>query len=157
MTAKKNTFGQPITPDVLATIAGRELLIHHLGHWPTFHDFEVLSITIERPLVTTITHDLRATFLIFDLSKSPDSPERKQGTVEILFEYIDNLQIEGFNHQNPIMGLSITPADDPSSGLQVIWTGTGPGWKNDVSFTCGCITVLRVIDLNPFKKSTPFK
>jgi hypothetical protein len=155
MTASKTIFGEPIAPDILATIAGRELLIHHLGHWTTFHDFEVLSITLERPLVTSITHDLRATFLIFDLSKSPDSPERKQGTVEILFEYIDNLQIEGFNHQNPIMGLSITPAKDPSSGLQIVWMGTGPGWKNDVSFTCGRITVLRVIDLNPFRKSLP--
>lgn len=155
MTASKTTFSQPIAPDILATIVGRELLIHHLGHWPSFHDFEVLSITLERPLVTTISHDLRATFLIFDLSKTPDSPERKQGTVEILFECIDNLQIEGFNHQNPIMGLLITPAKDPSSGLQVIWTGTGAGWKNDVSFTCECIRVLRVIDLNPFRKSLP--
>jgi hypothetical protein len=153
MTAPKTTSGQPIAPDILASIAGRELLIHHLGHWPTFHDFEVLSVTLERPVIIGAPPDLRATFFIFDLSQAPDSPGRKQGTAEILFEGIDNLRLEGFNHQNPIMGLSITPSEDPSRGYQVTWIG--PAWKNDASFICEGITVLRVIDLNPFQKSLP--
>lgn len=154
MTAPANIFTTLISPEILASITGRDLLIHHLGHWPTFHDFEVLSITVERPLVITAAKDLRATFLIFDLNKSPDSPERKQGTAEILFQDIDDLIIEGFNHQNPIMGLSITQATPPKTGFQVTWTGTGP--KNDASFTCSHITIIRVIDLNPFQKPIPF-
>ncbi|HEY1173040.1 MAG TPA: Imm50 family immunity protein [Verrucomicrobiae bacterium] len=154
MTVPTNIFTTPIAPDTLASISGRELLTQHLGHWPTFHDFEVLSITVERPLVITATKDLRATFLIFDLTKSPDSPERKQGTVEILFEDIDDLKIEGFNHQNPILGLSITHSPDEPSRLAVKWAG--PAWKNDASFTCSHISILRVIDLNPFQKTLPY-
>ena len=153
MTTPANTFGQPIAPEVLASIAGRELLIHHLGHWPNFHDFEVLSVTLDRPIVIGDPPDLRATFFIFDLSQAPESPERKQGTVEILFEGIDDLRLEGFNHQNPIMGLSIVPAGDTSRGLQVTWTG--PAWKNDASFICARITVIRVVDLNLFRKPYP--
>lgn len=154
MTAPTNIFTSPIAPEILSSISGRDLLIHHLGLWPTFHDFEVLSITVERPLVMTATKDLRVTFLIFDLTKSPDSSERKQGTAEILFEEINDLIIEGFNHQNHIMGLSITHAISPKTGFQVCWNGTGT--KNDTSFTCSHITVLRVIDLNPFQKAMPF-
>ena len=68
-----------ISQEVLAAISGRELLIQHLGYWPTFHDFEVIDIKLERaPWLTTATCDLLATFFIYDLGKAPDDPERKQ-------------------------------------------------------------------------------
>lgn len=148
------TWG-PISPEVIASISGRELLIEHLGYWPTFHDFEVVAITLERALLKATACDLRATFLVFDTQKTPDDSQRKQGTAEFLFEDVDDLQIDGFNHQNPIMGLSIIPAE-PSGfqrRFQVKWGGTG--MRHEVSFICGRISVLRVIDLNPFRKPNP--
>jgi hypothetical protein len=146
-------FDRTIAPEALALISGRELLIQHLGYWPTFHDFEVLSIELNRALVSATTNDLRATFLVFDLNKSPDDPERKQGSAEFLFEDVDDLQIVGFNHQNPILGLVIGPSE-PIGGerrFRVDWGGTC--MPHEVSFSCGRISVLRVIDLNPFRKA----
>src|SRR5438093_9856580 len=147
MRSPERTFQETISPETLAIISGRELLIQHLGHWPTFHDFELLSLTLERAVVSAITHDLRATFFVFDLNRSPDDPERKQGTAEFLFEGIDALHIEGFNHQNPIMGLSIVPCEPlgEERRFRVEWGGTC--MQHDVSFTCGRIAVLRVVDL----------
>lgn len=155
MTRPKTGFQEALSPAVLSSIFGRELLVQHLGYWPTFHDFEVLSLTLERTVVEATAQDLRATFLVFDAERSPDDPERRQGTVEFLFEGLAALRIEGFNHQNPILGLSIV-FEGPSAGPQrfrVQWGGTS--MQHDVSFTCGRIAVLRVVDLNPFRKARP--
>ena len=92
------------------------------------------------------------TFFVFDINKSPDDPERKQATAEFLFEEVDALRIDGFNHQNPIMGLSIEPPG-PERPFCVEWGGTCI--QHDVSFTCGRIAVVRVVDLNPFQKAFP--
>src|SRR5580698_6458660 len=101
MSPTERTFPETISPEVLAQIAGRDLLTQQLGHWPTFHDFEVLSLTLERAVVSATARDLRTTFFVFDLQKAPSDPRRKQGSVEFLFEDIDALHIDGFNHQNP--------------------------------------------------------
>jgi hypothetical protein len=155
MPSPERPFEGTVSPEVLAHISGRELLIEHLGHWPTFHDFEVLSLTLERPIVSALTHDLRATFFVFDLQKAPSDPERKQGTAEFLFESIDALHIDGFNYQNPILGVSISPSEPLGDAprFRVEWGGTC--MHHEVSFTCGRISVLRVVDLNPFQKAFP--
>src|SRR5262245_57544847 len=143
-----------ISDEVLADIVGRELLIDHLGGWPTFHDYEVVSIILERaPWLTTATCDMRATFYVFDLDKRHEDPQRKQGLAELLFRGIDDLRLEGFNHQNPIMGLSIVrdPSGYSRRRFRVEWGGTC--MPHEVSFSCSHISVLRVIDLNPFRKS----
>jgi len=155
MPSSERTFDRVISPETLALISGRELLIQHLGHWPTFHDFEVISLTLERALVSATAHDLRATFLIFDLHKAPDDQERKQGSAEFLFESVDDLHIEGFNHQNPITGLCIGPSSPlrDERRLRVEWGGAC--MQHEVSFSCGRIAVLRVVDLNPFRRALP--
>jgi hypothetical protein len=139
-----------ISKETLAKIHGHELLVSHIGYWPTFDDFEVISIKLERaPSGDTTSRDLRAIFSAFDINKKTTDPERKQALVEIQFETISSLQIEGFNHQNPITGLSIRQIDDGK--FQIEWGGTV--LKHEVSFICNHISVLRVVDLNPFRKS----
>jgi hypothetical protein len=141
------------SPEIVALISGNELLTKHIGYWPSFTDFEVLSITLERTLISATVNDMRATFFVFDIHKAPESPERRQGYAEFLFEGLDNLHIEGFNRQNPIEGLSIvlSVSTDEIRIFRVSWVG--PGRRNDVSFLCRRISVLRVIDLNPFRKT----
>lgn len=142
-----------VSPEVLVSISGRELLIKHLGHWPTFHDFEVLSIALDRVVISAAACDLKVNFLVFDLNKAPEDPERKQGCAEFLFENIDELHIDGFNHQNPIMGLSIVSCEGDQNRFRVQWGGTCI--RHEVSFTCGRIAIVRVVDLNPFSRSYP--
>jgi len=53
-----------ISAEVLASIAGRELLTNHLGAWPTFHDYEVISIILDRaPWPRTATSDIGRSYL----------------------------------------------------------------------------------------------
>ena len=65
------------------------------------------------------------------------------------------LHIDGFNYQNPIIGLSIVPfeTDGEQRRFRVKWGGTC--MQHEVSFTCGRISVLHVVDMNPFRKSLP--
>ena len=85
MSSSEDAFPETISAEVLASIDGRERLIQHLGYWPSFHDFEVVSIALERAVVSATAEDLRVTFLVFDLKRRPDDPGRKQGTAEFLF------------------------------------------------------------------------
>lgn len=151
MPPQERTNWVPISLDTLSSISGRELLIEHLGHWPTFEDFEVLSLILDRPVVSAASNDLRVTFLVFDLQKAPSDPERKQGAAEFLFDDIGDLRIKGFNHQNPITGLSIVPSAPlgEQRGFRVEWGGC---MVHAVGFTCSRISVVRVVDLNPFRK-----
>ena len=70
----------------------------------------------------------------------------------MLFESIDSLEISGFNHQNPIIGVSMSRSE-PDSPFVVAWGGTA--LHHEVSFTCRRISVLRVVNLNPFLKPRP--
>jgi len=89
MAFPERQFDGRISDEIVAKISNHELLTSHFGSWPTFHDFEVLSIILERaPWDNTATHDLRATFLGFDINKSPTGPERRQATIEIQFSGI---------------------------------------------------------------------
>ena len=155
MPLSEHKFDRVISPEILTQIAGRDLLVEHLGYWPLFHDFEVLSISLDRALMSATIHDLRVTFRIFDINRSPLDPERRQGTAELLFQSVDDLHIEGFNHQNPIAGLSIVSAEPMGIAprFRVKWGGTG--MRHEVSFLCERIAVLRVMDLNPYRKALP--
>ena len=145
-------FSREIAPGTLAQILGHERLIKHLGYWPTFDDFEVASVALSRAVVAAAACTLRVTFLVFDSKKKPDAPDRKQGSAELLFEDVDALHIDGFNHQNPILGLSIVQIEPIAEKVrfQVAWGGSAI--KHDVSLICSAISVVQVVDLNPFQK-----
>ncbi|MES2697223.1 MAG: Imm50 family immunity protein [Verrucomicrobiota bacterium] len=137
-------------PMVIATIAGHERVVAYLGHWPTFHDMEVITLSLERvPVRVVTTADLRATFAISDLGKAPDDPERKQALLELMFESVDAVEIKGWAHQNAILGMSLAKTGDAASPIGVTWGGCG----HDVSFRCGRIAVLSLREINPFRES----
>jgi hypothetical protein len=139
---------------VLARIRNADLIVSQIGHWPTFHDFEVISVALERsPLPNLISKDLRAVFYIFNLQAAPGTRERRSGHAEVVFHDIDELCIRGFNCQNPIMGLGLKLSRCErleKDVLDVEWGGTA--MAHDVNFRCDRVTIVRVIDLDPFEK-----
>jgi hypothetical protein len=139
---------------VLARIRGVDLIVSQIVHWPTFHDFEVISVALERsPLPNLISKELRAVFYIFNLQAAHGTRERRPGHAEIVFHDIDELCIRGFNYQNPIMGLGLKLSRCERlkrDVLDVEWGGTC--MAHDVNFRCDRITIVRVIDLDPFGK-----
>jgi hypothetical protein len=144
-----------ISAAALQAVRGAELVTEYFGVWPAFHDFEVISIHVERaPWLMAATSDLRVTFYGFDILKAVEDPERKQVMIEMLFQGVDALKIDGFNHQNPIIGLCIQSLELPGNGRwSVSWGGTGI--RHEVSFLCHEMAVVRVTPLNPFRRSIP--
>lgn len=144
-----------ISPEAINAIDRKNLLIERFGEWPTFEDAEVLSIEFNRgnfkQIIKTndwdqyISPSLTAAFYLFDNRYSDLSLERKPTEVVIRFEGLENLEIDGFNHQNPIVGLRITFvfSDNLKRNMFAVdWGGTGI--HHEVSFTCENIIVLSV-------------
>jgi len=140
---------------VMSRVRGADLIRDQIGQWPDFDDFEIISICLDRSPSRdpSIACDIRAVFYIFDSRHPGSSPERRPGHAEFLFHNVDEVLIEGFNHQNPITGLGIHLAFCPrlqTERLVVEWGGTC--MPHEVRFRCSSITVVRVIDLDPFRK-----
>lgn len=147
--------GFPIEKAAVDLIRGRDLLIDHYGEWPAFIDVEVIRLTLERaPTDYATSHTLRAVFYTFDIHRSSDDPLRRQAHTEILFSGISGLSVSDWSHQNPIQGWSITRHLHETMQIEclhVYWGGIG----HEVRFDCWQITVVDVVDLNPFQKSLP--
>ncbi len=135
------------TKSVMARVRNADLLTQHLGRWPTFHDFEVISISLERaPYRDCTACDLRAEFYVYDLAT-----DERPALAELLFHDVEDVKIDGFNYQNPIMGLGmrlVRQKGRRSPTIAVEWGGTL--MRHDASFLCDRITVVRVMDLDPF-------
>ena len=67
-----------------------------------------LFLWSELPGPQQLRRDFRATFYVYDRQQTEESPVRKQAFAKFLFEHVDDLKIDGFNHRNPKMGLSVT-------------------------------------------------
>ena len=103
---------------------GAELLAWFDGHAPRFHDAEVLSIAFDRvgPSCILRVHGFEMTSAVnadgFYILKS-------HALVTFQFEGVTAMQLDDFNHQNALMGLSIVRASnegfrielDPAYGL----------------------------------------
>ena len=89
-------------------IRNYELVTSSLGGWPSFDDFEIVSMLFER------SHDgeeslpvLTVQFFGFRPDVSPDSPDRNNCLLTIRFEGVENVKLDGFNHQNAINGFIV--------------------------------------------------
>ena len=133
-------------PAAIALVRGREMLTDHYGGWPSFHDGEVIRLTLERaPMEDTATSNVRSVFSVFDPLKSKSDPDRKQAHTEFLFGGVQDFTCLNWNHQNPICGMSITLA--PHGGFEIYWGGCG----HEVRFHASSAAVLDLVDLNPFR------
>jgi hypothetical protein len=93
---------------------GAEDIIGWFGYWPSFHDSEVISISLERPGIC------RVVVKTFEMTREIDTNGGyklvKHATVTFVLEDfpIDRssgltpVRIEGFNHQNMLNGIVVT-------------------------------------------------
>jgi hypothetical protein len=98
----------------METIRGAEQLVAVFGYWPTFHDAEVLRVSLSRDNPAgdrspTLELDIYA--YDTDGTTTTDGYYRltHQVVVTFRFEGIDALVLEDFNRQNVIGGLGVEP------------------------------------------------
>jgi|SRR5579872_1684379 len=93
------------------------------GKWPSFHDAEIIHIELDRRSPSLVAE-------IFAFETTRDTDEKgfyrriHESIVKIRFEGIDEVSLDGFNHQNVIAALAIEPRDkrlhvtiEPLNGL----------------------------------------
>jgi hypothetical protein len=151
----ERTIEELTSPEAIAAIEGANLLIARFGEWPTFEDAEILALNLDRGnhwwVVETgewgqrVPPSLTAILYVFDFRHADDNPARKPTKAVIRFEELEDFEIDGFNHQNPIVGLGIKfhfSKNMNKNLFSVDWGGTGI--KHEASFTCERIQVMSV-------------
>lgn len=101
--------------DGTASVENRDKLIALFGDWPSFHDAEVIDLHYWRgdikpgdwddrnvfPVLTVKIRILRATQPDFD------GENKKDAIVTLRFHDVGQFEMDGFNHVNQIIDLSI--------------------------------------------------
>ncbi|MBI2262837.1 MAG: hypothetical protein HYU62_14370 [Caulobacterales bacterium] len=99
-----------------AVPGGAELVEWFDGHAPRFHDAEVISIAFDRagPTCLLRVHGFKVTSAI-----KPDGHYVFEGHAVVTFRIDETtgMQLDDFNHQNALMGLSIVGR--PDEGFRV--------------------------------------
>ena len=92
-------------PTELQAIEGSKELFHWFGYWPSFHDAEVISLSLHRSGASSLV------LHTWEVSKEIDEKGyyvlAKHAVVEFLMKRVVDLDLSGFNQQNVIFGLEI--------------------------------------------------
>jgi hypothetical protein len=141
--------------EVDSLIQGSDKLKNIFGYWPTFHDAEVIEIHFWRGDVDTdnkkyVFPILTAKLHLWELTQEVDPSGllrmRKHTLARLRFYDIDDFRMEGFNHQNAILGLRLTSrerTEGPSPSFDVHFD---PAFGMGATFRC---TRIEVIDAVP--------
>ena len=90
---------------------GPELLQWFEGRMPSFHDAEVLALTLDRASACAILR-------VHAFEMTPEIDSRgyfvctRHVVVTFKLSWIGSIELDGFNHQNALDGLKVTRTDD---------------------------------------------
>lgn len=118
-------------------VEGITAVFEAVGFETSFHDSEVLNITLDRSQrVSALTVSILTRQSLWPTEKDPDRP--RYYIVRMMFSDIDEFELENFNHQNVIQSIVVTEQD----GRLKIWIAGLYGVE--CSFTCISARVLSV-------------
>ena len=93
-------------------LPGADALVAWFGHWPSFHDAEILALHLNREGISSLSIH---TWLMTDETYENDGHkfyrEDKHAVVTFQFEDIIDLELADFSSQNVISGLNIDSHD----------------------------------------------
>ncbi len=152
-TEQRNTF---------KLIQGHEKVLALFGQWPSFHDGEVLRMVLDRSgadqglMTPTLELSLRGWVTGPEVNEDGFYRQHNDSVVCILFEGVEDLELEGFNHQNVISSLNLnhTEADAQGQGQEQVRLHVE--LEHCYLFSCE-LTAARatVLDIRPFKTPLP--
>ncbi|GAB3357607.1 Imm50 family immunity protein [Lysobacter tyrosinilyticus] len=126
-------------------IENSEAVTSLFGYWPSFHDAEVLEISIRRFSEPGSGPSLSADVHVFETTNQVDSDgyyvHHKHSIVTLLFRELDELALDGFNHQNALSELGI--AETEPGGMLRVNFGSAYGLESEL--TCRAIKVVSVV------------
>jgi hypothetical protein len=97
-------------------IIGAERVIERFGEWPSFHDAEVVRVTLDRrgPSAAVLVH----TWLMTEQVDEKGYYVLERHTlVQLIFDQLTSCELSDFNHQNVLYSLNIAAeaVDGPAS------------------------------------------
>jgi Immunity protein 50 len=112
--------------NIESLIAGSEKLTNIFGYWPSFYDAEVLELHFDRGDIQPAKGIYKFTW---ELTKKVDSKGylvlRHHAVTSLRFCDVSDFQMQGFNHQNAMLALSISSqqrSEAPRHTSQSIWS-----------------------------------
>lgn len=136
-------------------IEGFELVVAHLGLWPSFHDAEVLKLVIDRTNVATseelppvLDLHLRGWVMTNEVSEQGFYKLRGDAVFHLRFQGVNNVHVEGFNNQNVLSALNLEVVDHPREpGRKVLQVELKHCYEFEASFTA---QKARVLSITPY-------
>jgi len=142
-------------------IKDANLVTEIFGYWPQFHDAERLSFYLSRGNLDPETDSwefpsIEAKVHVFEMT-SELTPKgyfilHKHHLVDFRFEGVDELHLEGFNHQNAMQGLNFKLLDDGPLRFEVTLDGA---FGADARFLCSRVIVAGVLPCGPNGSHAP--
>jgi hypothetical protein len=135
--------------DTMTKIENKHLLEDIFGHFPSFHDAEVLRIELNREDIRTLP-TFEAQIHIFEATSEVKDGQyvlRHHNIVTFRFLEIDELTVKGFNNQNVLSDLTINDISDQ----QLEWLNFDVHFDGifgtDIRFKCGSV---KIVSVQPF-------
>ena|SRR5215831_12962360 len=145
----KTTRGLSVS-DLYERIIGYEKLAAVYGHWPSFHDSEIVSIRLDRDAGQPLTGALLTVWWhVFRIEVAPDHPQRDDRLVSIVFRKIEDLHLTDFNHQNAIIDFTLSCRYSSRLRRDTYAIQFKQGFGVDCSFECGEMEILSVEPFTP--------
>ena len=137
--------------NVERVIQGSEKLTNIFGYWPDFHDAEILEIHFWRgdvdpdqgrydfPVFSTTLH-------LWEMTTEADPngflTRRHHTVAKVRFFDVDHFRMEGFNHQNAILGMSIDRLERSEGPSPYFTVHMEPAFGMGAAFECMRIEVM---------------
>ena len=140
-------------------IEGSEKLTTVFGYWPSFHDAEVIEFNLWRGEIDTdagkyIFPTLTTKVHLWEMTSEVDARGyyvlRHHTLATLRFHDIAEFQMDGFNHQNAIQGLSIV-VEEREASTPFIRVEFEPAFGVGCAFRC---TRMEVLSAEPFAPAT---
>lgn len=151
--------------NIASPITGSEKLTNIFGYWPSFHDAEVLELHLWRgyvepdknsyifPVLTLRVH-------VWEMTKEVDEHGffvlRHHTLVTLRFRDVEDLKMDGFNHQNAIFALSIAQRERASNASPYFDVELEQSFGVGSTFKCLGIQVVEAVAWNDDFRSEPF-
>jgi hypothetical protein len=140
--------------DIASLIVGSDKLSSIFDRWPSFHDAEILELHIQRGRIDTdakvyefplLTVKIHLWLMTNDVDQKGYYVSTKHTLVTMRFYDVDNLKMEGFNHQNAIFGLGIEQKNRDEGPTPYFAVDFEPSFGIDATFTCLRIEIAEAV------------
>ena len=139
-------------------VEGSQKVEEIFGEWPSFHDAEVVDMTLDREANGAVRGPtIRFTVHAFQMTDEVDSRGyyvlRNHVLVRFALYSAEVLHLEGFNLQNVLFGLHFSTPAEPAAPDLVVQVDLESSYGVGASFQCARAEVVSVEPYEPPKRA----